>query len=168
MKKRKNVRVASAYVDGSFSQPKKVWGYGVVFLPDDDPEKIIQLRGSGTKYNRHWQIAGELYAATFASLFAIKNHYTDLAIYYDYQGVECWATGKWKRKTDLSVQYGLTMENYQRKLNITFHKVAAHTGVAFNEIADQLSKQACKETGKKQDAADVFIQANRKAGDWIW
>lgn len=103
-----------------------------------------------------------MYAGAFAALYAIEHGYTDLDIYYDYIGIEHWATGRWKRRSELAVQYGLTMERLSEQVNITYHKVFAHKGDLFNDLADQLAKRACEEYGRELDEADKFLLKHRK------
>lgn len=137
-------KVISAYVDGSYDEQYGCWGCGIVLLPEQDKETHYELTGNGTKYNQHWQIAGELYGAAIATRWCIQNGYTHLHLYYDYLGVEKWATCEWKRRKDLAIQYSMAMRDYMCYINITFHKVKSHTGDRFNEMADKLAKEACK------------------------
>ena len=53
-----------------------------------------------------------------------------------------WATGQWKTNNPLTKAYAGEMQNLSNKISIFFHKVAAHTGVEYNELADKLAKEA--------------------------
>ena len=72
-------------------------------------------------------------------------------ICYDYSGIEMWATGEWKTNNELTMKYARAMQEWGEKISIMFQKVAAHTGVEYNEAVDQLAKFAvsnfCKENG---------------------
>lgn len=131
--------VISAYVDGSFLN--KVIGYGAVIL---DGETIIhEISGKmDSKYADHYQIGGEL-KATIESVSWAKSHgINDLHIHYDYKGIEMWATGKWKANKELTKSYQAYM--VKQTLNLHFHKVAAHTGNKWNEVADKLAKDGSR------------------------
>lgn len=134
----------TAYVDGSYDREYQCWGYGIVLLPKEDREAHYELTGNGTKFKQHWQIAGELYGAAIATNWCIRNGYKHLNLYYDYEGVEKWATCKWKLRKPLAIQYSMIMRDYMTMIDITFHKVKAHTGDRFNEMADRLAKSACQ------------------------
>ena len=47
-----------------------------------------------------------------------------------------------RSKNAVTKAYAQTMQDYDRYINIHFYKVAAHTGVEFNELADELAKRA--------------------------
>jgi len=80
--------------------------------------------------------------AMFAVRFAIKNGFKKVEIRYDYEGVEKWVTGAWKSKTELTQKYALSMQMWQAQIQMSFTKVTAHSNVYYNEMADQLAKQA--------------------------
>ena len=56
-----------------------------------------------------------------------------------------WATGGWRAKNDLTQKYAEFMKNHGRVMDISFKKIAAHTGDKYNEEADQLAKAALTE-----------------------
>ena len=64
---------------------------------------------------------------------------------YDYEGVEKWVTGAWKSKTELTRKYAEAMRRWSSQINLRFTKVAAHSNVYYNEMADKLAKQALSE-----------------------
>lgn len=131
--------IISAYVDGSFLN--KVIGYGAVILDGDSI--LHQISGKmDSKYEEHHQIAGELKAAVESVSWAKNNGINDLHIYYDYKGIEMWARGKWKANKELTKSYQAYM--LKQSLNLHFHKVAAHSGNKWNEIADKLAKDGSK------------------------
>jgi viroplasmin and RNaseH domain-containing protein len=132
----------TAYVDGSFSKEKNKYSFGCVFIfPDGHIEK---MNGSfddaaGTSIRN---VAGEMQGALHAAHFTIDEGFEAVNIYYDYAGVEMWATGQWKTNNPLTKAYAGEMQNLSNKISIFFHKVAAHTGVEYNELADKLAKEA--------------------------
>jgi ribonuclease HI len=65
-----------------------------------------------------------------------------MTIYYDYQGLESWATGAWRAKLPFTQAYA----NAVKESGITIHwvKVRAHSGNPENDIVDQLAKEAAQ------------------------
>ena len=132
----------TAYVDGSYDAEKKVYGYGcVMILPDGN---IVKMNGAGNnkKSAELRNVTGEMLAAMIAVRYAIENGYKTIQICYDYVGVENWATAKWKTKTELTKKYAFSMQKWSKEITILYKKVAAHTNVEYNEMADGLAKDA--------------------------
>lgn len=131
-----------AYVDGSFSKHQEKYSFGVVLIENNEVIQTLQRAGNNPKYQTSWQIAGEVFGALHAIHWAIKQGYKKIIIYYDYLGIEKWAKGEWRANKDVSKDY---KENYQKlapQISVDFVKVKAHTGVEYNEMADQLAKDA--------------------------
>ena len=97
-------------------------------------------------------LTGEMLGAMFAVKWALKNGFRKIEIRYDYEGVEKWVTGAWKSKTELTQKYAEAMRNWGGKIAISFTKVAAHTNVYFNEMADELAKSALLEAERIPEA----------------
>ena len=66
----------------------------------------------------------------------------ELAIYHDYQGIASWCTREWQAKKQGTIDYRNFYDLASAKVAIRFCKVKGHTGVTYNEKADQLAKQA--------------------------
>lgn len=130
----------TAYVDGSYNKETGIYGSGVVLFTSDLYDEV-SITGRIPEFADMWNVGGEIEAAMYAVSFAKKNGYPSVDIYYDYLGIEKWATGEWKANKTATQKYRDFMRGSDVKQ--TFHKVAAHTGVKFNEIADKLAKRAC-------------------------
>lgn len=133
---------AIAYTDGSFNKGKGVWGYGVILFPAGYEQYIREFTDAGTRYSDARNVAGELYGAARAVKEAIRLGFDTIVIFHDYEGVEAWATGRWKAKKELSRSYKNAIAEYSKQIDIQFRKVSGHTGVRFNEAVDGLAKKA--------------------------
>ena len=86
-------------------------------------------------------VPGEMLGAMYAVKCAMAGGYQSLEIRYDYEGIEKWVTGVWRTKTELTRKYALAMREWGKNLNLCFTKVAAHTNVYYNELADKMAKR---------------------------
>lgn len=137
-----------AYVDGSFDIQVQRYAFGAIIITPKS--EIIKESGYAEDANgvAIRNVAGELLGAIYVCRWAINNAYTSIKLYYDYEGIEKWASGEWKAKNIITKRYIEEMQKIKPVLSINFNKVAAHTNNTYNEMADQLAKEALK-TGKK-------------------
>lgn len=126
-----------AFVDGSYHAQKKTVGYGAVILKDD--EELLRLSGRVNQFTESHQIGGELEATMQVIQWCEENSIPAIDIYYDYKGIEMWATGRWKTEKPISQHYKKAMQSTNVKVH--WHKVKSHTGVHWNEVADNLAKK---------------------------
>ena len=130
-----------AFVDGSFNAVTKVYGYGG-FLVDGGQKHILQGAGSDPEMAEMRNVAGEICGCVAAVEKAIELGIKEIKIYYDYMGIEMWATGKWKRNKTGTAEYHDFMQKAAGLVNVRFVKVKGHSGVEGNEEADRLAKEA--------------------------
>lgn len=138
-----------AYVDGSFEKSIGRYAFGCVLLTPDGQEIRESGSGSDPAGVAIRNVAGEMLGAMNAVKWAQENGYPAVEIRYDYEDVEKWVTGVWRAKTPLTSKYAVHMQEAGKKIQISFCKVAAHTGNHYNEEADQLAKSALLRTDEE-------------------
>ena len=87
-------------------------------------------------------VSGEVLGAQKAVEFALDKGYKEVTIAYDYQGVESWAIGAWKRNNRITQNYNKFMQEKMKLINIKFKKIKGHSGDKYNDMADMLAKEA--------------------------
>ena len=127
-----------AYVDGSYFNGNYSWGMAIY----ENGTLIFKANGKGTSEEaaKLHNVAGEVAGAMEAVLWAEAQGLEHITICHDYVGISEWALGHWKTNTPLTAHYAAFMQ--ERPGLVTFVKVAGHTGVEGNELADQLAKAA--------------------------
>ena len=102
------------------------------------------LKGTGAKEDgvKMRNVAGELLGAVTAMRYALKKGYKKIIIHHDYEGIGKWALGQWKANLLSTQKYKEFYDSVKENIEIEFVKVAAHTGVIYNEMADKLAKEA--------------------------
>lgn len=129
-----------AYVDGSYDNSIRKYAFGCVFLLPDG--RIFTEYGNGDNEQslQHRNVTGEMLGAMYAVKFAMLNGFRSVEIRYDYQGIEKWVTGEWRSRAELTRKYAASMREWGKSIAIRFTKVAAHTNVRYNELADKMAK----------------------------
>ena len=133
---------AYAFVDGSFNVASSVYGYGG-FVVLGDEKYIIQGSGNESDMASMRNVAGEVLGSTAAIKKALELGVDELDLYYDYNGIEKWATGEWKRNKKGTIAYYDFIQSVKDKIRLNFVKVKGHSGIEGNEEADKLAKEAC-------------------------
>lgn len=130
------------YVDGSFMVNKGNFSYGLVAI--NDGEIIYEDNGIGFDKNAISlrNVSGEVLGAKKAVEFALNNNFKEVTIAFDYQGIECWALGTWKRNNPITASYHEYMQSKFNEINIKFMKIKGHSGNKYNDMADKLAKKA--------------------------
>jgi L-amino acid N-acyltransferase YncA/ribonuclease HI len=136
--------IMTAYTDGSFQAENNVYGAGAVIFYNGK-SKLLKGAGADPELAGMRNVAGEIMAAEMSFEEALKQGASELHIFYDYTGIEMWAAGGWKTNREGTRSYKQKFLEVSGKIKICFHKVSAHKGVKYNELADTLAGEAVKE-----------------------
>lgn len=132
---------AIAYVDGSFNVANGLYGSGVVMFHHGFEHHFFQS-GCDPNLVSMRNIAGEINAVVMAVNYCLDHGIRRLTIYHDYIGLFLWVIGKWKTNNEATMHYKTFMTDARQNLYIHFEKVTAHSGNYYNDLADNLAKQA--------------------------
>lgn len=131
-----------AYTDGSNIRDE-AYSFACVIV-DEETDTVIHTMS--VKYEDEHKalrnVAGEVKGAIYALSYALSNNYPAIEIRHDYTGVYHWAVKEWRAKQPLPIMYQQIYAGVSDKLEVTFTKVKAHAGDKYNEMADQLAKEA--------------------------
>jgi ribonuclease HI len=130
------------WVDGScFPQGDGSLHIGWGLLIKQDGEEVYRDKGNDIPPEavEHRNVAGEIFGILKALEWCQAQGIAEVTLYFDYQGLESWATGAWRAKLPFTQLYAQTVN----ASGITIHwiKVKAHSGNPENEIVDQLAKE---------------------------
>jgi len=129
-----------AFVDGSFIESQI--GYGAVILDRGEPVAELFGRVDDPDAFVSRQVGGEIQAVLETLKWCKENGIAEICIFHDFENVEKWAVGSYKTNTPMTQAYKQYIDSCGIK--IFWHKVESHTGVAFNERADELAKMGAR------------------------
>lgn len=134
-----------AYVDGSYDDSLPKYAFGCVFLLEGGEIRLAFGNGDNPQSLRHRNVTGEMLGAMYAVRTAMLNGFREIEVCYDYEGIEKWVTGNWRSKTELTQKYAQSMQEWGKSIKMIFTKVAAHSNVVYNELADRTAKRGLTE-----------------------
>jgi len=139
------------YVDGSFING--AIGYGAVILSGGNVVGELYGAVDDRSVASARQVAGELFAVREALRWCKENSVAEVALFYDYYGIEKWATGRWKANQPLTISYREFVQN--SGVRIRWHKVESHTGDRWNDRADALAKKGAAAAAPSETAEET-------------
>ena len=160
-----------AYVDCSFIDGRV--GYGAVILKDGNVvAEISGLVDTEDAFSSR-QVGGEIQAVIETLKWCKNNNIDEIAIFYDFQNIEKWATGEYKTNTPMTKGYKKAID--ECGISINWVKVKSHTGVAYNDRADELAKNGARKLysinqkqGQSQPEQMSLFESSKKAfRGWI-
>ena len=138
-------QILTAYVDGSYNDELKRYAFGCVFITPQGGIYLAMGNGDNPETVSMRNVTGEMLGAMYAVRTAMKNGFSAVDLYDDYEGIEKWVTGEWKSKKEHTKKYAEAMRSWGTHIGVRFHKVVAHTKVEYNELADQTAKRGLTE-----------------------
>lgn len=137
-----DINSAVAYVDGSYDAATKRYSYGCLVFHNGKVYKSARAFNDDMVTMRN--VAGEISGAITVMKWCVDNGVQVLNLYYDYEGIEAWCTGRWRANKPYTQNYVQTYRKYtdDHKLTVIFHKVKSHSNNRYNDFVDKLAKQA--------------------------
>lgn len=132
---------AAAYVDGSYQAGTGRFSCGVVLFHDGKEEHFSQLYDDRELAQMH-NVAGEIMGSRKAIQYCLDCQIKSVTIYHDYEGIAKWCTGEWQAKKAGTKEYKAFYDQAKEKIEIHFVKVKGHSGDRYNDLADQLAREA--------------------------
>lgn len=130
-----------AYVDGSYNGSETDFSYGMVIL-DGVQEMKFSKKISDGKLAAMNNVAGEIAGAMAAMDYAVSHHKKKVVIYHDYEGIAKWCLGEWRTNKEGTKAYKQYFDEIAKKVEIQFVKVKGHSNDKYNDMADELAKEA--------------------------
>ena len=129
------------YVDGSYHTATKEFSYGMVVLIDGREEKFSQ-KMTDPELAQMRNVAGEIKGSEAAMQYALDHEIPAIIIYHDYQGIASWCNGDWKANKAGTIAYRDFYQKAKQKVHIEFRKVKGHSNDKYNDMVDELAKEA--------------------------
>lgn len=131
-----------AYVDGSYDRLKPTqYSYGMVII-DNEGEHTFNQSYDNPEMAKMNNVAGEIAGAMAAMQYAMEHKVKKIIIYHDYEGIAKWCSGQWKTNREGTIAYKKFYDEAVKQIDIEFIKVKGHSNDRYNDMADELAKQA--------------------------
>lgn len=144
--------IIDIYVDGSYSMKEKgIVKGGIVIVKNlrGYDEKVISVRHVRSRepqFTSANNAGGEVIAAMFGIIDAANicnKEDSIINVHYDYKGVRDFIVGDYTARKDGMIIYVGVIDKLMKEnpnIKLKFHKVKAHSGDKYNEVADMIAK----------------------------
>ena len=129
------------YVDGSYHAGTKEFSFGMVVLINGREEKFSK-KMSDPELAQMRNVAGEIKGSEAAMQYALDHKIPSIIIYHDYQGIASWCNGDWKANKTGTIAYRDFYRKAKEQVHIEFRKVKGHSNDKYNDMVDELAKEA--------------------------
>lgn len=129
------------YVDGSYNHMTQEFSYGMVVLKENG-EETYNCRFQDKELSSMRNVAGEIKGAEAAMQYALDRGIPAIEIYHDYEGIARWCLGEWKTNKEGTRAYKAFFDRASARVDIRFVKVTGHSNDKYNDMADELAKEA--------------------------
>ena len=126
---------------GSYHAGTKEFSYGMVVLINGKEEKFSQ-KMSDPELAQMRNVAGEIKGSEAAMQYALDHKIPSIIIYHDYQGIASWCNGDWKANKAGTIAYRDFYRKAKERVHIEFRKVKGHSNDKYNDMVDELAKEA--------------------------
>ena len=113
----------------------------MVVLIDGKEEKFSQ-KMTDPQLAQMRNVAGEIKGSEAAMQYALDHKIPYIIIYHDYQGIASWCNGDWKANKPGTIAYRDFYQKAKEKVHIEFRKVKGHSNDKYNDMVDELAKEA--------------------------
>ena len=130
----------------SIARFKRLQGYDVFFQTGTDEHgQKIELKAAVAGISPKEfvdNVAGEIKGSEAAMQYALDHKIPSIIIYHDYQGIASWCNGDWKANKPGTIAYRDFYQKAKEKVHIEFRKVKGHSNDKYNDMVDELAKEA--------------------------
>ena len=108
-----------SFVDGSFDVKEEKSAFGVIILSHNGNKDILYkafTKQLGEEFISLRNVAAELEGVKEAINWAIQYNKKIITIYFDYEGIEKWATGQWKANNNITKEDVSFMQEKKRRI----------------------------------------------------
>ena len=130
------------YVDGSYSQEKKVLSYAFCVVQNE--KEILYKSSKAMKLPNGSSTNAEIMAVVEALKYCINNNISEPVIVHDYDEILFFATG-YRRPPNSMRRYVKELVRLKSIVHPSFKKVRAHDKDPFNNLVDELARQTMQE-----------------------
>jgi len=130
------------YVDGSYSQEKKVLSYAFCVVQNE--KEILYKSSKAMKLPNGSSTNAEIIAVVEALKYCINNNISEPVIVHDYDEILFFATG-YRRPPNSMRRHVKELVRLKSIVHPSFKKVRAHDKDPFNNLVDELARQTMQE-----------------------